>query len=193
MKKLICLICFCVTSILCEANYQTALYYNGRWDRWQPHGWGSFSLALMSSNNYTTFDGFVFYMNSEDDRCFQFSIDDYKKPNKNEIKEHWKKKEPFIYSGWAEYYVCEKYPTIKEAFSSHDSGCSLGQLPVLRPSLDKYKWLNLGPIVKRRAKASIKIAPYKKYPEYFYIFFDNVGVGIYKKIGDEKNWKKYFE
>lgn len=192
MKKIICLILFCVTSILCEANYQTSLYCNGRWSRWQPHGgWNDFHLALLPSNNNTMFDGFLLYGRTEDDRCFEFSIDDYKKPDKKEIKEHWKKKEPFIYSGWAEYYVCEKFPTIEEAFSSRDSGCSLGEIPVFRPSLDKIT--DWGPFIKRRAKATIKIAPYKKYPEYFYIFFDNVGVGIYKKIGEEKNWKKYFE
>lgn len=99
-----------------------------------------------------------------DDWVFQFTIDDYNKPDKKTRKEHIKYDIPYEYSGTAEYYVSDDYPTIDKVLKEYG-------FPRLRPHGENVR-------VKRTAKARIKIQAYKKEPTRFYIYFDLVGIGI---------------
>ena len=73
----------------------------------------------------------------------------------------------YEYSGFVEYYVTEQYPTITailRAFEFPKFNCNSGS--------------DGNPCVKRTARATIKIAPYKKRPKCYNIYFDNIGVAI---------------
>lgn len=45
---------------------------------------------------------------------FKFQINSYTQPSKDEIKAHWRNKQPFVYYGTAEYYVSDIDTTIKQ-------------------------------------------------------------------------------
>lgn len=66
-----------------------------------------------------------------------------------------------------EYYVTENYPTIEAILRAYEF-----------PYFNCTSGSNGNPCVKRTAHATIKIAPYKKHPECYNIYFDNVAVGI---------------
>lgn len=63
-----------------------------------------------------------------------------------------------------EYYVSDDYPTIEKILTRYE-------FPMILPYGKTVR-------AKRTAKATIKIAPYKKEPNCFNIYFDGVGVGI---------------
>ena len=88
-------------------------------------------------------------------------------PDKKTIKEHYKSNKWFEYSGTAEYYVTENYPTIAAILKAYDF-----------PHFNSKSGYDGNPCVKRTAKAIIKIAPYKKHPECYNIYFDDVAVAI---------------
>lgn len=94
---------------------------------------------------------------------FKFQINSYIQPSKDEIKAHWKNKQPFVYYGTAEYYVSDGETTIKQILKNYG-------MPFLRSS-------STGAI-KRIVSAEIRILPYKKHPVCYNIFFDDVGFAI---------------
>jgi hypothetical protein len=97
------------------------------------------------------------------DWCFEFEMD-YGRPDKKTRKQHQKNNIWYEYSGWVEYYVTDEYPTIQKVLEAY-------QFPMIQPKGETAR-------AKRRARATIKIAPYKKAPECFNIYFDGVAVGI---------------
>lgn len=96
--------------------------------------------------------------------CFKFEVDNYVKPDKKTRKQHLKDQTWYVYTGWVEYYVSDEFPTISKVLEYYE-------FPLIEPTGDTAR-------AKRRARATIKIAPYKKAPECFNIFFDDVGVAI---------------
>lgn len=135
-----------------------ACLYDGYWGDWK------------NSSNYKiwgNYAGFIIYYSYEhpSNYFFSFQINSYAQPSKEEIKAHWKNNQPFVYYGTAEYYVSDSYPTAKDVLKAY------GQ-PYIRPTATS------SPIVKRTASAEIRIMPYKKHPQCYNIFFDNVGFAI---------------
>ncbi len=88
-------------------------------------------------------------------------------PDKKTIKLHYKNNMWYEYSGTVEYYVTEKYPTILDILKAFDF-----------PYFNYDSGSDGNPCVKRTARATIKIAPYKDHPKCYNIYFDNIGVGI---------------
>ena len=96
---------------------------------------------------------------------FSFWISNYEEPSKEDRKYHDKNNEWYEYSGWVEYIVNDTYPTALDfSKASH--------FVVPNPRFDET------PTVTRKASCTIKIAPYKKHPEVYNVWFDNIGVGI---------------
>jgi hypothetical protein len=89
---------------------------------------------------------------------------DYVRPDKKTRKQHHKNNIWYEYSGWVEYYVRDEYPTIEKVLEAY-------QFPMIQPKGETAR-------AKRRARATIRIAPYKEAPECFNIYFDGVAVGI---------------
>lgn len=183
MKKrfLIIIIFICFLSIKAyslsykSSHYDFCAYFNGKWTEWhsRENGLGIAGWQVTMIRNYNRFGGIAFNIVSFEKiegTPFQFHIDNFTPPTKKEIKQHIKNNEWYVYEGWVEYYVNDDYPTIKDMLIAY-------HFPVVYP--DKKK-KNSSICVMRKAKATIKIAPYKEkeYPKLINIFFDNVGIGV---------------
>lgn len=130
--------------------------YKGSWSSW----------TSAPGNIYKYNDGSGFLLKTAGQVVFfSFEINNYNAPTKKEIKEHLRSNTWFEYSGVVEYYVNDSYPT-SEDIAKH---CHL-VYPDPRHDIT--------PNVLRTCKATIKVAPYKKEPECYNIFFDGIGIGI---------------
>lgn len=174
MKKFLLTIVMIMTGFLgvySQVSMSTAAYVRGYWTSWDKRNYktgyyfhrdfqlkgkqinGSISRVEIRENGRQPWDW-----------CFKFEFDNYYKPDKKSRKEHQKNNTWFEYSGWVEYYVTDDYPNIQKVLEHY-------QFPMIQPTGDSAR-------AKRRARATIKIAPYKKAPKCFNIYFDDVGVGL---------------
>lgn len=174
MKKFLLTIIMGVIGFLgaySQVSMSTAAYVRGYWTSWDKRNYSTgyffhrdFQLNGQQING--SISGVEIRENGTQpwDWCFKFEFDNYYKPDKKSRKEHQKNNTWFEYSGWVEYYVTDDYPTIQKVLEHY-------QFPMIQPTGDSAR-------AKRRARATIKIAPYKKAPECFNIYFDGVGVGL---------------
>ena len=175
--KRICLLILIFIPFVCEAQVstlKTCAYVHGYWTNWTTrnvdYGYLGNSNQLRMMVRYNTNTGVLVGMEFRDkyanewDWCFKFEIDNYHRTNKKERKAHMKSNQWYEYSGWVEYYVTDDYPTIEKVLETY-------KFPLIEPNGQTSR-------AKRRARATIKIAPYKKEPECFNIYFDGVGVGV---------------
>lgn len=173
---LIYIILFCVFVFKVNAqytvgyNYKTSSYVDGYWSTWKPMNTGVLSL----SGNFHSIA--IFDINAQSN-FFKFTINNFHKPSKKEIKEHFKKNLWYEYSGTVEYYRTDEFLTAKDQLSrfqmfliNHEAGH------------------NNKPVVKQVSNAKIKIAPYKKTPRCYNIYFDNVGFAIDLENIIFRNW-----
>lgn len=148
-----------------------AFSYKGDWCSWMPIGgsgldwnssrWGGDELRI---SRYTDMSGII--LKSAGGReILSFRITNFRLPDKKEIKAHEKSGQWFSFYGTVDYYVNDEYPTA-EALAK--GNCLV--IPNLRT--DKT------PSVKRHAFCEIRIAPFKKEPQVWNIFFDGIGIGI---------------
>ena len=140
-----------------NASAQRASFcYKGEWSSWQ-----SYPGRTFSNDNNTT----IVLKTPGGQQYFAFSITNFIAPTKKELKEHQKSGEFFEYRGTVEYCVNDKYPNA-EALAK---ACTF-VLP--NPRYDDT------PTVTRTTYATIKVAPYKKKPMVFNIWFDNIGIAV---------------
>lgn len=194
------LIVFCILFCLgingycqkAQKGLYTAYYYNGYWSEWKETDYDYIDFALKRAKiriagNNGSFCLYT-YGNHPSDFFFNFSITGYIPPTKKEIKEHFKTKQEWVYSGYVEYYICDVYPTIEDCFKELKRPLDKGDLQAYdydrKLSLIKANQIrnrgNFSPIGLKRVKksATIKIMPYKKVPECYNFFFDNVGYAV---------------
>ena len=152
---------------------KTSAYTNNHWTDWEDQGYlgglyyhGTFRASMLYDSRTNTFAGLKFWPDrgSSNNWCFLIRIDNYKIPDKKTKKEHNKNKIWYEYSGEVEYYVSDEYPTIEKVLQYY-------HFPMIKQYGDTVR-------AKREARATIRIAPYKKEPTCFNIYFDGVGVGI---------------
>lgn len=158
MKNLCITLLFCLFALMGKAaDIAVCCNVNNYWSSWeQAHCVGV----------YGNFSGFsISYAGAQNwDWFFKFQIHNYYVPSKDEMKRYKKNDQWIEYHGTVEYYVTDKYPTIESVMRV--AGTHL--LPANGNDLR----------VKRTAKATIRIKPYKKYPKVYNIYFDGVGYGI---------------
>ena len=77
-----------------------ACFYDGYWGSW---------YNTSNYNIWGNYGGFIVYDSYEhpSNYRFKFQINSYTQPSKDEIKAHWRNKQPFVYYGTAEYYVSD--------------------------------------------------------------------------------------
>lgn len=150
---------------------QIAFSYKGDWSSWYDvgpkgsDGWSNFN-RFSNCQTFRSNDGSAFSFKTEGGiEFFLFQINNYIRPSKEQIKSHLQSKQWYEYSGYVEYYVSDQYPTAEDITKANI-------LVIPNPRIDET------PTVKRRAMATIRIAPYKKNPFCYNIFFDNVGIGF---------------
>lgn len=154
-----------------QVSMSTAAYVRGYWTSWDKRNYNTGyhfhrTFRLMGQDVIGCIKAIEIREDGKQpwDWCFRFEFDNYFKTDKEIRKEHQKNNTWFEYSGWVEYYVTDEYPTIQSVLERY-------QFPMIQPTGDTAR-------AKRRARATIKIAPYKKAPECFNIYFDGVGVGL---------------
>lgn len=148
------LLFFCVTLSI---NAQEVCFnYRGDWSSWRS--------CPGKISKYTDDSGLILGT-SGGTEFFKFHINYYTKPSKDELKQAKKTGKWLVYRGTVEYYVNDKYPTA-EAF------CKANTFVIPNPRYDET------PNVKRETSCTIKIAPFKKHPEIYFIEFDNVAIEI---------------
>ena len=152
-KILVFLILVC--SIVTNAQ-QVCFNYKGSWSSWES--------CPGRISKYTDDSGLVL-KSAGGIKFFRFQINNYCKPTKKEIKEHYKNKQSFSYYGTVDYYVSDRYPTAEDL-----SKASVFVIP--NPRSDQT------PTVLRHTVCEIRILPYKKHPEIYFIAFDNIAVEI---------------
>ena len=144
------------------AQISTNIYYDGYWGTWKKEydTYTKDSWYQLYGNN----SGFIIYNQifHPSQYFFKFQIDSYSAPSKEERKNHRKNDIWYEYTGTVEYFVNSDYPTIKDALKG------VYAFPCVRNDNGN----------KRTARAIIKIAPYKKYPQVYNIWFEDVGIAI---------------
>ena len=170
-KRFLIFVTLSIMASIAKAQIRTCAYYDGYWgewkDQWLPSLFSS-TPQKMYYNLYGNESGFIVYDKGKhpSDYVFKFQISNYLSPTKQQIKEHYKRNEWYTYTGTVEYYVVESEPTIKEILKKWG-------FPIY------HDWPNrTEPLAKRVANATIKIAPYKKCPTLYNIWFDDVAIAI---------------
>ena len=154
---------------LCAFNDATAQYisfsYKGQWSDWEsirPKDapmWAKGIEVLRSPNKSglaLTFGGQI---------VFAFQIKYFLIPDKKARKACLESGKWYEYKTTIEYYVNDQYPNA-EAFAR------VNKLVVPNTRTDRT------PCVKKTSECIVKIAPYKKEPELWNIFFYGIGVAI---------------
>ena len=171
MKRLFVIITLTLLAIATKAQIRTCAYYDGYWGKWKDQWLPSLFSSSPEKFYYDLYgneSGFIVYNKGDhpSDYVFKFQINNYVKPSKQQIKDHYKRNDWYEYNGTVEYFVVESAPTIKEILKKWG-------FPIY------HDWSTRNePIAKRVANATIKIAPYKKHPELYNIWFDDVAIGI---------------
>lgn len=159
-------------SMALNANAQSiAFSYKSDWSSWMPicgsglswstSSWGGNSLNI---SRYTNMSGII--LHSQGGReILSFQINKFTLPDKKARKEHLKSGQWFSFYGTVDYYVNDDYPTAEDLAKN----C---RLVIPNPRTDQ------SPSVKRHTVCEIRIAPFKKEPECWNIFFDGIGIGI---------------
>lgn len=150
-----------------------AFSYKGDWSSWDPIARNTYSYNFLGPSNtlkisrYTDMSGIIL-TTSGGREILSFRINNFKMPDKKERKEHMKTGQWFSYYGTVDYYVNDAYPTA-EAIAKRS------YLVIPNSRTDET------PSVKRHTICEIRIAPFKKEPEVWNVFFDNIGIGISTK------------
>lgn len=140
----------------CAAQWSECFNYKGAWSQWSKT-YGEISMYKDDSGIVLKTSGGLVY--------FKFQIDNYVPPTKAELRAHRKSDEWFTYTGTVEYSVNDTYPTA-EAIAKASS------FVMPDPRRDQT------PTVQRRTRCTIRVAPYKKLPSCYNVYFDGIGVGI---------------
>lgn len=175
-----------------QKGLYTAYLYKGYWSEWKETDYDYIDLfvkraKIRIAGNKGSFCLYN-YGNHPSDFFFNFSINGYAPPSKKAIKEHYKHKQQWVYNGYVEYFVCDVYPTIEDCFkelgrplnkSDLEAYDYNSKLSVIKASQIKNRG-SFTPIGLKRVKksATIKIMPYKKVPECYNFFFDDVGYAV---------------
>ncbi len=181
-KRNFLLLVLCIFSIMSsysQVTFRTCCYYNDFWGEWEDYWtecWGGY-------------DGFILYPTKEHKSKYHFAfhIDGYIEPSKKEIKEHRKSNTWWTYTGTAEYYISDVYPTFKsclmelgrplEEKDTKGYDYIYKKLPLARAT-NMRKYGEVVGFTRVKSKATIKIAPYKVSPEVYNIWIDGVAFAI---------------
>ena len=140
----------------CQVRIKITYCYKGEWSSWE-----SFDTYISRNN-----DGSMYELKTPGGRTFfAFYMNNFLPPTRREIIARQESDTWYVYNGSVEYYVNDRYPTAETLAKA----CTLVQ-----PNPRK----DVTPNVQRTCSATIKVQPYKKTPEVFNIWFDNIGIGV---------------
>lgn len=154
MKKLLLLFFLCLFTLPCFSQIYTCTNINGYWGKWQKE----YVLSATGDIN-----NFVLHSSTSHPSEFycKVVIQNFSMPDKKTKRLYCKNKIWYEYTGYIEYYVASWW-------SVEDY---VRNFPVGPYNTENGYHL-------KRSKATIKIAPYKKSPRVYNIWFEGYGVGI---------------
>lgn len=164
MKKTLSLIIFilittvCATSGFCQRTFKSSTLINGFWGNWQDNPY----YRLKGD-----FNDFIIYSSFAHPSAYilRVKIDNFSiETDKKAIKRMLNSQEYYGYTGTVEFYATSIYPDFKTQIT-------------IWPYSSLPNAIEAG-VIQRVRNAKIQIQPYKKDPEVFNIFFDNVGIAI---------------
>lgn len=176
--KIIFTFVFCLMSVYVSnaQNVELAHYYDGYWSS----HWESYDYLVIVNGTYNKFCLHLYSVHPSE-FFFKVSISNPSKYSDQEIRQRYKSKEWLVYKGVVEYYVTDKYPTIKDVLKGiqkHELawGWIGGDYNTKEDDAKRFG----GIAVKRTAEAEVRIKPYRKNEKgrVYNIFFDDVGIAI---------------
>lgn len=154
-----------IFSIRSYSQPQIALctYYDGYWGNWERY-------YIQTYGNY---GGIIFVPHGDhpSDWMWKFTIDNYHSPSKEEIRYHYKYNKWYEYTGVFEYYISDEYQSLRQMFKDGYHN------PIISPKNHRVE-KGERPCKKVCVAVTIKIAPYKKHPKVYNIFFRDCAFGI---------------
>lgn len=164
MKKLFLffLLVLFSTSVYSTSWIKTAIYQNNIWYPWEK---GSY---VVQSGTYNQFSVHSYF---EDSSHFYFrvTIDNFSIPDKKTRKARLKNDEWYEYTGYIEYWIDDEHMN----FLSCISGRSVPIAACPWVKFDKT------PSIVKKSPATIKIAPYEKYPVTYNLWFEGIGFAFF--------------
>lgn len=175
MKKIILLLlCFMLSinsSLYAQyfRSFQTCTCIDFVWSDWKDQ---YLDIHTLSGNYHS----FCIYSTDyhPSSYLFKFTIDNFSKPDKKTIRQHWRSKTWYEYTGWVEYNISESYPTAEAGLKGY------WRMPTVSKG-------GKG-VITKRVRATIKIAPFKRLPNTYNIFYEGVGLGISLKDVTFEYW-----
>lgn len=167
MKKYLLIFIFSIFAFPCLGQISTCVNIGGYWGEW------SNINSYFPQNHYTAYGTnaqFIIYdkYNHPSSYFFRVVITNFDFPDAKRKRKHLKTGEWYQYSGYVEYVP-----------QRDGKGYSLDAFVRSFQSGNCYSNHE-----KVKTKAIIKIAPYKKEPQTYNVWFDNYGIGLIL------NWKK---
>lgn len=147
----------------CQRNFNSCTYINKYWGKWQDNP--AYVIGKGDSD-----DSFIIYTQYSHPSAYIMKITINNmliEKDKREIKKRIKSNQWYESTGTVEYFTNQEFPDFNKQIISWPSPSLSAILNATNP--------NVKSIV---SKATIKLAPYKKNPETFNIYFDGVGIGI---------------
>lgn len=160
MKKIFVSLFLIFSFINIVSGQKIAFNYKGEWSQWE-------FLRGLTISRYNDCSGLILKTNGGL-KAFSFRINNFRFPDKKERKEHEKSGQPFYFHGTVEYYVNNVLPTASDIAKK----CWL-----IAPSPRNEQV----PPTLKRSSCEIRILPFKKEPEIWNIFFDNIGIAVSTK------------
>lgn len=161
MRKLAILFFLTVLSIGAYAQIPiegVSSYIKGYWGEWKTP-----LPSLLANGKY---DDLVLYTKGDhpSDFCVHLKIEGFRNQiDKKEKKRRIKKEESYQYNGTIEFYLSETTPTALSWVKS---------FAIMTPN-SKFKDSHIVSF-----PAIIKIKPYKENPEFYMVYFDNMGIAF---------------
>ena len=171
MKKILLTLLVGLVSLSTNAlSYN--LWYDGVW-----HGWDDFHYSVSG-----TYDDLIFYYQADgiSHYMLRITINGFWVPDKKTMKECIKNNQWLNYKGTVEYYVCDDYPSAYDIWTKRPhyySGLLHNSLNLIYWNYHDDQW-NKRPVKRVKMQADIRIAPFKKSPKTYNVYWENVGLGI---------------
>ena len=157
MKKYLLVVIFSIFALPCLGQISTSININGYWGKWS------------SSNSYVAYGTdaqFIIYDKLRHPSRYDLKvvITNFDFPDAKEKRKHLKTGEWYTYEGYIEYQ-----PQFDDSTKEYNLDAFVHSFHA------GYCYYNPG---LKKLKAIIKIAPYRKSPQTYNIWFDKYGLGL---------------
>lgn len=142
---------------------KTAIYQNNIWYPWEKGSYVTMSGYYEQFSVHTTYDDSSHFY-------FRVTINNFSIPDKKTRKARLKNDEWYEYTGFIEYWIDDEHMDFLSCISGN-SVVPIKACPWLK--FDKT------PSIIKKSPATIRIAPYDKYPQTYILWFEGIGFAFF--------------